>query len=221
MISLLLLFVTATYRPTAPTVGDPITIDYSRPVVVAPSPDFEIVSQQGSRVVVRTFDTKPITVHATATDGEEVGDVVIGMKSVLAPNDQLKPAPLQPPRELPTARLPYVAIGVTALAAALAWAAVYLLSRRTPKALVVVAPDARFRAAVAGAKSWAALADATRVDLAATRPDLSLDLTTSEVLSREPRAATILRQGDLEKFSPWGPEALDFDAVARQALELA
>jgi hypothetical protein len=32
--------------------------------------------------------------------------------------------------------------------------------------------------------------------------------------------ATILRQGDLEKFSPWGARPSDFDPVAAEALEL-
>jgi hypothetical protein len=31
---------------------------------------------------------------------------------------------------------------------------------------------------------------------------------------------TILRQGDLEKFSPWGAAPADFDAVANEALQI-
>jgi hypothetical protein len=230
MIPILLLFVTATYRPATPTVGDPIAIEYSRPVTIAPSPDFEIVSQQGSRVVVRTFDTKPLTIHATANDGEEVGDVVIGVKSVLAPNDALKPAALRPPRELPPSRTPWIAIAAAALLAALAWAAVVWRARRLARVVPrapALAPGARFRAAVAQAsrapQRWAALADATRAYLAATRPELGVELTSAELLriAHDPTVTTILHQGDLEKFSPWGAEPLDFDALAERALELA
>jgi hypothetical protein len=88
--------------------------------------------------------------------------------------------------------------------------------------------DERFRKAVRDAASsprpWAALADATREYLAATRPDLGPELTTEELLARAEIANAlrpILRQGDLEKFSPWGAEPADFDAVAAAALELA
>ena len=92
MIALFFLFATAIYRPAQPTVGDLVTIEYSEPVTVKPSPDYEIVSRTPTRVVVRTFEPRPITVHSTGAD------VVIGIKSVLAPNDALKPAPMQPPR---------------------------------------------------------------------------------------------------------------------------
>ena len=83
---------------------------------------------------------------------------------------------------------------------------------------------------------WANLADAVRAYLAAVRPDLGAELTTSEVLARietlagEPPAvqpsgrrryvATILRQGDFEKFSPWGAAQGDFDDALNRALEI-
>jgi hypothetical protein len=244
MIPLLLLFVTATFRPETPTIGDLITIDYSRPVTIEPSPDFELVSQQGGRVVVRTFQPRPIVIHAHAAN-DEVGDVIINVKSVLAPNDALKPAPLAPPRSLPATRVPWIAIGVAALVALLAWVAVWLRARRLARPVPVVPSipaDERFRIAVGeagrSARPWAALADATRAYLAAIRPDLGLELTTTEVLlecgghaaalvsgtkSGGMAAALqiVLEQGDLEKFSPWGAPPLDFDNVARKALELA
>ena len=79
---------------------------------------------------------------------------------------------------------------------------------------------------------WARLADAVRAYLAAVRRDFGAELTTSELLDRieneqvERRSvafddvATILRQGDLEKFSPWGAARLNFDEVATSALEI-
>jgi hypothetical protein len=33
-------------------------------------------------------------------------------------------------------------------------------------------------------------------------------------------SASILRQGDLEKFSPWGAAPADFDEVAKRAFEI-
>jgi hypothetical protein len=95
---------------------------------------------------------------------------------------------------------------------------------------------------------WAQLADAVRAYLAAVRADLGAELTTSEVLARieeeeqaetagEPPAvrptsrrrygaalvtfvAQILRQGDLEKFSPWGAAPANFDDAVNHALEI-
>jgi len=222
MIPILLLFATATYRPPAPTIGDPITIEYSEPVTVQPSPQYEIVSRTPTRVVVRTFEPRTITVHATGADLE------IPIKSVLAPNDALKPAPMQPPRELPPSRTPWIAIAIAALCAALTWLAVMLHRVKQQVVEVFVPSDLRFRNAVRDAararRRWAALADATRAYVASVHPDLGVELTTAEVLARSGELADslrpILRQGDLEKFSPWGAEPADFDAAAASALEL-
>jgi len=215
--------VTATYRPATPAIGDLITIDYSQPVTVQPSPQYEIVSHTPTRVVVRTFEPRAIKVHATT------GDIEIPIRSVLAPNDALKPAPLRPPRELPPSRTPWIAIAIAALCAAVTWLFVML---RKPVAQTVIEPvvaaDVRFRNAVRDAarapRRWAALADATRVYLASADPELGLELTTEEMLAKSGGLAdglrTILRQGDLEKFSPWGPEPADFDAAASNALDL-
>jgi hypothetical protein len=75
----------------------------------------------------------------------------------------------------------------------------------------------RFRASVGAARNWSQLADAVREYLAATT------LTTTEILDRTDSAtvAEILRQGDLEKFSPWGPRAGDLIGLKRRALEVA
>ena len=222
MIAFLVLFITATFRPAEPTVGDLITIDYSEPVTVHPSPDYEIVSHTPTRVVVRTFAPRQIMVHSTAAD------VLIPIKSVLAPNDALIPAPLRPPRELPRSRTPWIAIAIAAMCAALTW--LFVMRRRAAKIVIepVVAADVRFRNAVRDAarapRRWAALADATRAYIASAYPALGMELTTAELLARSGEMAQTLRpilhQGDLEKFSPWGAAAADFDDASARALEL-
>jgi hypothetical protein len=119
------------------------------------------------------------------------------------------------------------------------WTAVIVLARRATAEKVVEPPlpaDVRFRNTVIAlrddrraAKRWARLADATREYLAAIDPNLGVELTTREMVGRlsgapAPSPATIseiLRQGDLEKFSPWGALPADFSALATRALELA
>jgi hypothetical protein len=111
----------------------------------------------------------------------------------------------------------------------LAIGAVALLLRRRKKPVVMVpeiAPAERFRQAVLALREdrapmrWARLADALRDYLAATG-EVGRELTTAEVLARMQSevVARVLRQGDLEKFSPWGTSG-DFDAVADEALGL-
>lgn len=230
MILAVLALVTATYRPAAPTVGDRITLEFTAPVVLAASPDYEIVEQRGNRVVVRTFVPRPLALSGRMGP---VGfrNLSVPVRSVLSPNDDLKPAPLTPPQRVPYPREPMMAIAAAALGAAVAWAAVWWRVRRTRPVIVVpsLPADERFRRAVMEAKArperWAALADATRTFLAETRPQLGPDLTTTELLPRlheeERIVREILRQGDLEKFSVEGAGREDFDDVARRALELA
>ena len=230
---LVLLIVTASFRPAAPTVGDPITIVFEQPVVLDPSEAYEVLSQDGKQVVVRTFRPEPFELSG------RVGDVffrklVVPVGSVLRPDDDLKPAPLDPPLPPPVSRRPYAAIGIASGIAALAWLAVFLLARRARIAAMPI-PDIpaaeRFRLAVeqlrrdpAAPHRWAALADATRRFLASSDPSLGLEWTTAEILSRAEGShatlARILRQGDMEKFSPWGAQPGDFDAVAASALDL-
>jgi len=225
----ILLFVTATFTPAAPAIGDRITINYSQPVTVQPSAEYEIVSRKPSQVIVRTFETHPITVHATAASGEPAADVVIAVRSVLAPNDALRPAPLKPPRTLAPSPVPWIAIAIAAVIALLVCLAVCLRSKRMKSSALApqVPPDERFRLALqAAARSrlrWAALADATRTYLASTHPELGLELTTEELLRSDAMPAplqTILRHGDLEKFAPWGAQPGDFDAALNSALSL-
>lgn len=225
MIPLLFAIVTATFRPAAPTVGDLIVIQFpSSPVAIDRSEEFEIVSAQGTQVVVRTFTPKPFALSGTMGN-VRFRNLTVPVQSVLKPNDDLKAAPLVPPRAVPYPREPWIAIGIAALLAALAWLAVWFRSRqRVEKIVPALPPDEQFREALASlrANDWARLADATRAYLAATRPMLGSDLTTTELLRRCDAAvvADILRQGDLQKFSPWGAAPMDFGAIKARALEL-
>ena len=237
----LLLLVTAFFHPAQPTVGDPIVIDFLQPVVLDPSPEYDILSTRGSRVVIRTFEPRPFVISG------RVGNVVfrnmvVPVRSVLKPRDDLKPAPLKPPRKEAYPRLPFTLIGIAALLAVGAWTAVIFLERRAATAKVVEPPmpaDIRFRTKVIalredvrGERRWARLADATREYLAAVDPNFGMELTTRELLQKlgvaqagvpvpHQTVAAILRQGDLEKFSPWGALPADFAALADRALELA
>ncbi len=245
MVSLLLVLIT-TFHPARPTVGDPVTINFTVATTVDPSPDYEVISRTGNSVVIRTFVPHTITVTGHSADGPV--SVMIPIHSVLKPDDKLEPAPLKPPRPEPWPRLPFVAIGIAALAAIGVWTAVVMLAkRRVQEPHVVVVPAEAFRARVQALRRsdrmrWANLADAVRAYLAAVRNDLGAELTTSELLSRIEEqeqaerwrtagrrryvaalvapVAQILRQGDLEKFSPWGAVYADFDDALNQALEI-
>jgi hypothetical protein len=230
---LLLAVVSATFRPAAPTVGDPITIELRAPVRLDPSPQFEVVRSNGRQVVIRTFEARPLVLNGTAGEVRFRG-LTVPVRSVLPPNDALEPAPLQPPVALPAARTPIVAIVIAAIAAVLAWGAVVLLARRRGSRTVVTPVGAaqRFRSHVemlraspSAAHRWAALADATRAYLSARAPTLGLELTTAQLLAHlrpehVPLLSHILGQGDLEKFSPWGAPEGDFGDLARRALEI-
>jgi hypothetical protein len=223
--------VSVTFSPAKPTVGDPVTVTFAAPVQLDQSLEYEIVAQQGTRAVVRTFTPKPIVLSGTS-GGTRFRNLQIPVHSVLEPKDDMKPAPLVKPHEIAYPRAPFIAIAVTALLAILAWTAVWMrVHRRVREAVPLIPPEERFRQAVLAlrarqdAERWADLADATRAYLATTRQNLGSDLTTTELLPRlrneETVVVDILRQGDLEKFSIKGAEPLDFDAVASRALELA
>ncbi|HSP14661.1 MAG TPA: hypothetical protein VLV78_07910 [Thermoanaerobaculia bacterium] len=233
MIFLFLVF-TATFRPAAPTVGDLVTIDFQKPVVLDASPSYEIVSQHGNRVIIRTFEPKPVALSGVSGD-VRFRHLMVPVHSVLKPKDKLDPAPLRPPVPLPMPRRPFVLIGIAALLAAAAWIATLILSRRRESITEEepqIDPAERFRRTVADLREhpdrrnrWAVLADATRLYLSRLSPHLGMDLTTSQLLPRVASEhvaaiAEILRQGDLEKFSPWGAPAADFDSIAARALDL-
>ncbi len=240
-----LLALTATLQPAAPTVGDPITITFPAPVKLDASQAYEIVSQRGNVAVIRTFRPEPFSISGVAGN-VRFRNMTVPMRSVMKQNDSREPAPLVPPAVPPWPRAPFIAIGIASGIAVLAWAGVWWLARRAAKPAVVVpivAPAERYRAAVEKLRRnsralhrWATLADETRIYLASFDSELGVELTTTELLARlgygatatgEAPAATqtqsivtILAQGDLEKFSPWGAALLDFESIAVSALGL-
>lgn len=223
VLAFVLAAVTATVSPPEPKVGDLITIEFPAPVTIEKSPSFEVVEQVGNRVIVRTFEPKPFIVNG----------VVVPVKSVLAPNDSLAPAPLAPPLEVPYPRAPFLAIALAAFAALVVWLAVWWRAKQAAKPAIVVpalSAEERFRNAVIALRRsgehprrWAALADETRAFLAATR-HLGSELTTHELLpklaERDAVVEDILRHGDYEKFAPGGRPAADFEEVAERALQI-
>jgi hypothetical protein len=233
VLAFVLAVATAGITPSAPKVGDLITVQFAAPVTLDASPDYEVVSRAGNRVVVRTFAPKPF-VMSGAVGGVRFTNLKVPVTSVLAPNDPMTPAPLVPPVEVPYPRAPFIAIAVAALAAIATWAAVWWRARHVAEAKVVqpsVSPEERFRNAVLALsrnrehpRRWAALADETRAFLAATR-HLGSELTTTELvprLSEHDRVVEdILRHGDVEKFAPRGTPNAEFEDVAQRALTLA
>jgi hypothetical protein len=225
MATLFLVLITM-FHPARATIGDPITIDFAAPTTVDPSPDYEVVSRAANSVVIRSFVPHTITVTGRSADGPV--SVMIPIYSVLKPDDKLEPAPLKPPKPEPWPRLPFIAIGIAALAAIAAWTGVVLLAkRRVPKPRIVIVPAEAFRARVLALRSntpmrWATLADAVRSYLASVRAELGSELTTAEILARveDNALARILRQGDLEKFSPWGAAPADFEEARNHALAI-
>ena len=224
--------VTASIQPPAPKVGDLITIEFAEAVTVDRAPDFEIVSRYGNRVVVRTFQPKPFVMSGTVGN-VRFENLVVPVKSVLAPNDPMTPAPLAPPVEVPYPRAPFIAIAIAAVAAIATWALVWWRATHSTAPAVAqpqLSPEERFRNAVlvlrqnrAHPRRWAALADETRAFLAATR-HLGKELTTTELVprlsDRDRVAEDILRLGDFEKFAPRGTPNAEFEEIAQRALAL-
>jgi hypothetical protein len=233
VLAFVLAAVTATIQPQAPKVGDLITIEFAAPVVLDATPDVEIVSRQGRRVVVRTFQPKPFVLSGKV-DGLPFTNLVVPVHSVLAPNDAMTPAPLAPPVQVPYPRTPFIAIAIAALAAVAIWIAVWYRAKHASAPKVVqpaMSAEERFRGAVialrrdrAHPRRWAALADETRAFLAATR-HLGTELTTTELVPRlaeqDRIVVDILRNGDVEKFAPSGTPQAEFEDVADRALTLA
>ena len=224
--------VTASIQPPSPKVGDLITIDFAEPVTLDRSPDFEVVSRYGKRVVVRTFQPKPFVMSGTAGK-VRFENLTVPVQSVLAPNDPMTPAPLAPPVEVPYPRAPFLAMAIAAVVAIATWAAVWWRAKHASAPAAVqpqLSPEERFRNAVlvlrqdgARPRRWAALADETRAFLAATR-HLGNELTTTELVPRlsehDRIAEDILRHGDYEKFAPRGTPQAKFEEIAERALTL-
>jgi hypothetical protein len=234
MILAVLAALTVSLSPPQPKVGDLITVTFPAPVVLDASREYEVVAHQGNTVVLRTFEPRAFELRGTAGN-VRFRNLKVPMTSVLAQGDDLAPAPLAPPRAANIGWLQWMVVALAVLLALALIAFVWRrLRRKKPKAEPVppMTAEERFRLAVRALREdpsqqhrWAALADETRKYLAATRPQLGSELTTTELVPRLDQAqhvvAEILRQGDLEKFSRRGAAERAFDDLADKALELA
>ncbi|HEY0591891.1 MAG TPA: hypothetical protein VGF40_08995 [Thermoanaerobaculia bacterium] len=235
-------------RPAAPTVGVPIEIRFTgeeRPkITIEKSDDYEIVRSGGPAAVVRSFRPGPITVRGrveAAGGGFGFRALTIDVRSVLAEDDSLEPAPYRPPRELPPNRAAWWAVGLASLAAIALWAAVFRLRETAPRAAPApgrpaLAPRAEYLAELRKARALdlhpgvVVIAGALRRFLARVHPAWGLDLTSRELRRelRRHRVRTdivstvdqVLLEADLEKFSPWGAPEVDKDELIDRAERL-
>lgn len=235
--------------PAEPTVGDPVTIVFpeapAATVRLEPSPDYEVVSVERNRAVVRTFRPGPLSIRGSLEEDGRVRffpDLRVEIRSVLGEEDSLEPAPLRPPRELPPNRIAWAALGLAGLAAIALWFAV-LRVRESPAPQN--APPARLRlspsAELLGELDWIepldktpallALGGAVRRFLSRVDAEWGLDRSSRE-LRRELAARglptemlatidSVLLEADLEKFSPWGAPEIDRHELVAAARELA
>lgn len=238
------------YEPANPTVGDLVTITLPDPgegkVSLIPDESYEVVEISGARVVVRSF--RPGTLRVVGeilTPGEQTQrhTVEIEVRSVLAENDDLQPAPLVLPKPLAPDRTAWWAIGIAAVAALAAWLALWQVSKRMTS---TEDGEGSWRVDPAAAylerlnriarlpdedERWRQLADATRWILPRVDGSLGPELTTSEVLGTmrvrgaDPRTVVlvdrILHGGDWAKFSPFGAPDDTSNAVLESARSLA
>jgi hypothetical protein len=234
--------------PPHATIGDRVTITYpidaSSRVSIDESPDYDLISVSGNRVVLRSFKPGAFIVKARiehpGTAPEPV-ETRVTIESVLAKGDKLQPAPLRPPKPVAMPTEPWKAIAIAALVAAFAWIGVWYRAHRKTAPTVIeeplLAPDDEFRNRLRKIRTsppadarWAELADAVRAYLARTRPDLGRDLTSSEIVrilrrSGEPVESTdtismILAEADWVKFSPWSSRREDLAQLIERAERL-
>jgi hypothetical protein len=224
-----LLAAAVSITPATPTVGDPVTLTFPsswHEVELESSDEYELVSAEANVVVVRSFKPGELTVEASGRDAAgnalQTPPVVVRVASVLEENDSMKPAPFAPPVDLPRNRAALWSLGTAAAAAALLWSALFALrpARREEVAAAPLDAVTAFRASVdkamqmpPGDPRWIALAEALRTYLAAASPALGRELTTRELLGAVSSRhgsdvasllGSVLRGGDLSKFSPWG-----------------
>ncbi|MEO8215830.1 MAG: hypothetical protein ABI718_01990 [Acidobacteriota bacterium] len=244
LLTILLTTLSVRQHPASPSVGDPITLEYQlapgQRLTLRPSPDFEIVSSGDRSFVVRAFQTGKFIpegmVSGPSEKRERVRGPLVTIRSVLAKDDQLKPAPLHPPVPLPRNRAADVALAAAAIAAMAAWACVALLSRRRGSGSVQasrLSPDEEFfetlqalRDAADNPQLLIAVADASRRYLSRVEERWGRELTTFELLGQAGGALPehtlrslrhILTAADLEKFSPWGSRVSGFRQFVEEA----
>jgi hypothetical protein len=238
------------YTPADPTVGDLVTITWPDPgegrLSLLPSEEFELVEATGGKTVVRSFRPGAIrVVGEILTPGQQTQrhSVEIEIRSVLAENDDLRPAPLVLPKAPAPNRVARWAIAVAGVAALAAWILLVVVARRHAEQTgrgaagsgdpvtawlerlqqIARLPDEEQR--------WRELADATRLLLPRIDASLGPELTTTEVIetlgARRFDAGSlalverILHGGDWAKFSPFGAPRDASSSVLSSARQLA
>jgi hypothetical protein len=237
------------YDPASPTVGDLITVTFPDPgegrLSLLPSDQFEVVDVGGARAVVRTFRPGTIRVVAeTLTPGQQTQrhSVEIEVRSVLAENDDLRPAPLVLPKKLPPDMTARWAIGFAAAAALVAWVVLWFVSQRLARrgddAALAIDPAAawierlrRIARLPDEQDRWRQLADSTRWLLPRIDSALGPELTSTEVVDAmrarrlDPDVLAlverILHGGDWAKFSPFGAPRDESASLISSARKLA
>jgi hypothetical protein len=234
----------ATHTPASPTVGDRVAIRFDiardESVVLDPSPDYEVVSRSRDAVVLRAFKPQPLALSGRITGPHGAVTfrrLILPMRSVLRKADDRKPAPLVPPMVVPTPQRVWIALAIAAALALLTWGVLYRVTRQRSAPVIAppLAPEEELHLAVAAIRlqrrlRWAALADATRRYLSRCAPaSLGSELTTRELLrhlpsvSRSPEwqslVGTIVTEGDLDKFSPWGASS-DVGSILDETVRL-
>ncbi|MDX1584948.1 MAG: hypothetical protein R3338_15225, partial [Thermoanaerobaculia bacterium] len=201
----------------------------------------EIVEETDTGLIVRGFRPGPVELGFVITDERGSTRTVnreIEIASVLHPDDDLEPAPLAPPIPLEPNRRAWAAIGGAALGAIAIWLQLLWLprERRVETSESIAAGDEyrqlieRVKRMPASDHRFATLSDGTRRFLSRVDPRLGRALTTTELIDRLSGhfpewligdVRDVLGEGDYAKFSPWGGRGARFEAIIKEANDLA
>lgn len=237
------LALTVPVQPAKPTVGEPIRVDFSKhgdSVRLQTLPaETEIVSTNGAIVTLRAFSTGTLMLDGVVTRGREAirfRNLPVTVSSVLSSADDLAPAPLVPPKPLPENRTANVAIILAAVAALISAVALWLRHRGEVRSGFDVIEDTSSSDELEELlRSWPArlddaflarVADVVRRRVSRSDAELSLSLTSRELLEAAPVShqqalRPILEAGDRAKFSPFGAGGVSAAGIRTSVEQIA
>ena len=215
--------------PAAPTVGDHITLVFPQEmgtITIDSNESYEVLSLEKNKAVVRSFRPGELVIEGrTALPGKPPVPhrFKVEIRSVLQPNDPMKPAPLKPPVELPENPIIRRSLMTAAISAAAVWlllaiAHVRRAKQQAPEKEIILGPREELAAAIERLRKekqdlqYVLLAEATRRFLSRVEPRLGRELTSAELLRQARGTLTdeehealdrILLEADWVKFSPW------------------